>query len=390
MGSRRVSRCAAAAIACAAFAFGAVACGDESASVTTAPEPTADLYVSPTGSDTGAGNASDPFASFTRALAAARSGDVIEVAGGEYPLQSLWRPSEQETPPIVLRPAPGAEVVLDGLQFDDVDDVEIRDMTTTGWYIGEGSERVTLRGVRSRGSGSFITSADDIRIIGGSIGPVDSSDGLQIKSSTDGRDPTGILIDGLDMHDITREREPTNHVDCVQVGASVDLVIRNSRFQRCATQGIFLRPFGGGSIRNVLIENNWVGEILEGTSGIIVDEDVGPGADVRVRHNSVTAGLRVEPPGTRVTANIAPMQPYGCVAGVIYRHNVWSNATCGATDRSGPPGFVDPAAFDLRLQAGAVAINAGDPNEAPATDIDGVARPQGDTPDAGASEHTTG
>lgn len=390
MGSARGFRCGAVVIACATFAFGVVACGDEGQSETVPPEPTADLYVSSTGSDDGAGTAAAPFASFTRALAAARSGEVVEVAGGEYPLQSLWRPAESELPAVVIRPAQGERVVLAGLQLDDVDDVEIHDMTTTGWYIGESSERVTFKGVHSRGSGSFITSADDIRIIGGSIGPVDSSDGLQIKSSTDGPNPTGILIDGLDMHDITRRREPTNHVDCVQVGGAVDLVIRNSRFQNCATQGIFLRPFGGGTIRDVLIENNWVGEILEGTSGLIVDEDVGPGANVRVRNNSVVQGLRVEPAGVRVIANIAPMQSYGCVAGVIYRYNIWSDATCGSTDRSGPPGYVDVAAFDLNLRAGAAAIDAGDPEDAPDTDIDGVARPQGAKPDAGASEYIPG
>lgn len=350
----------------------------------------ADLHVAPDGSDDGLGTSVDPFASLERALAAARAGDVVEVAAGEYPPQELWRPTREPGAPVVIRPAQGADVVLGGLRLDEVRDVEIRHVTTTGWYVGEGSARVTLREVHARGAGTFITSAEDVRVIGGSVGPVDSRDGLQIKGATDGRDPERILVDGLEIRDITRRGEPSNHVECVQVGGVVDLTIRNSRFHRCGTQGLFLRPFGGGSIRDVLIENNWVGEIQEGNSGVIVDEDVGPDAGIVVRNNSLIAGMRVEPASARVVGNIAMMQSFGCVDGVVYRHNLWSEAACDPTDRSGAPEFVDPAGFDLRLGPSSAAIDAGDPSDAPDADIDGIARRQGAAPDAGASEYVAG
>jgi hypothetical protein len=51
-----------------------------------------------------------------------------------------------------------------------------------------------------------------------------------------------------------------------------------------------------------------------------------------------------------------------------------------------PPGFVDAEGFDLRLAAGSAAIDAGDPDDAPTTDILGRPRPLGDAPDAGAHE----
>jgi uncharacterized repeat protein (TIGR01451 family) len=52
------------------------------------------------------------------------------------------------------------------------------------------------------------------------------------------------------------------------------------------------------------------------------------------------------------------------------------------------PRFVDPASGDYHLAAGSPAIDAGTPNGAPALDIDGDARPQGDGYDIGADEYS--
>ena len=49
-----------------------------------------------------------------------------------------------------------------------------------------------------------------------------------------------------------------------------------------------------------------------------------------------------------------------------------------------PFGWVNPAAYDFRLNSGSPAINAGDPNDAPARDREGNAR--NGVPDAGAYE----
>ena len=58
----------------------------------------------------------------------------------------------------------------------------------------------------------------------------------------------------------------------------------------------------------------------------------------------------------------------------------------GSHDKVAPSGFRNAAAVDFHLNAGAAAIDAGDPANAPATDIDGDARPAGSAPDAGADE----
>ena len=74
-------------------------------------------------------------------------------------------------------------------------------------------------------------------------------------------------------------------------------------------------------------------------------------------------------------------------AGVTADYNVWyAGAKVGSHDKVAPSGFVNAAALDFHLKTGAAAIDAGDPAGAPATDIDGDARPQGGVPDAGADE----
>jgi hypothetical protein len=70
-------------------------------------------------------------------------------------------------------------------------------------------------------------------------------------------------------------------------------------------------------------------------------------------------------------------------------YNVWSDASCSATDLKTPNlGFVEatPGAFDLHLRATSAAVDRGDPSSYPAGDIDGESRPLGAAPDAGADE----
>ena len=388
------SRAAAAAIgvAAAVLLVASGGCGgsggsaEEATSTAAKPLPSAHLFVAPDGSDQGTGDRDQPLRTLEAAHAAAAPGDIVEVAGGDYPVQDWTAPARGPTDPVVFQAAPGEEPRFAYLRLRDVDDVELRDVATEGWYIDSGSERVTLREVRSSVNGNFITSASDVAVIGGTIGPVDSSDGIQVKRAEGLPNPRRILIDGLRMSDITRRAEPDRHVDCIQFGAGEEVVITGARFDGCATQGVFLRPFGGGVIRDVLIENNWFGSVPEGFSGLIVDEDVGPGAGVVVRYNSSLTGMRIEPEGAQVVANIAPLEQASCRDGVVYRTNLWSQARCDGSDHAGDPAFVDAAALDLRLGPSSPAIDRADPADATARDIEGTTRPRGDAPDIGAWE----
>jgi hypothetical protein len=140
---------------------------------------------------------------------------------------------------------------------------------------------------------------------------------------------------------------------------------------------------------NVVIENNWFDD--PGGNSIMFRSDTGQVlTNYTLRYNAFLSALFAEVPGTwtnfNVVGNISPMNPWGCDAGLNYSHNVFSNTTCGATDKQAAPGFVNAGAFDLHLATGSAAVNAGDPAQYPGEDIDGQSRPMGSAPDAGADE----
>ena len=368
------------------------ACGSDSPSgdegqTTTSTAPPAARFVTPDGSDSGSCSADDPCLTFDRAYHTASPGESVEVAAGSYPAQTITADASKAGKPfVVIRPAAGAAVKTAYLEFDDVNRLEVRDVQTSGWYVRPGSDGVTLRNVLSRGAGSFITGASNVRVIDSEISGVDSTDGLQVKASGEvGGQPRDIVLDGLSVHSIRRDAEPSAHVECVQFTAGVRVRIRNSRFVDCSTQGVFFKEDLGGVIDDVVVENSWFGIIPTGTSTLIFDDGV---ANMVARYNSFAQSPRLgggEDVGAiSVYGNAGELS--GCSPGVVYRHNVWAAAACDATDLTADPGFVNAAQFDLRLTETSAAIDQGDPESYPATDIDGHPRPLGSAPDAGAVE----
>ncbi|MGD9570366.1 MAG: Ig-like domain-containing protein [Thermoleophilia bacterium] len=352
------------------------------------PEPppagVASVFVAPGGSDAAACTAGAPCASLDRAYRVADPGDVVQVAAGSYGSQTIaLDATKTSSADVVIRPAAGAAVNLSYLRVYGRH-VEVRGVTTNGWYLYPGAKDVTLRDVVSN-EAAFITSADDVSIVGGEIRGVDSRDGLQVKVASSGyAEPRNLLIDGLFIHDITRVSDPTSHVECVQFTAGVGVTIRNSRFLDCGTQGVFFKEGLGGQIDDVMIENNFFGK-LSGYNTLIFDDGV---SRMTARYNSFAKAPRLGS-GTGTSAITA----YGnagelasCGSGVTYRYNVWSGAACGTGDLKASPGFVNADGFDLRLAAGSAAIDRGDPANRPASDIFGTARPKGGAPDAGAHE----
>lgn len=389
----------------------------------------ADLYVSSTGSDAGACTAITPCASFARAYQVASPGDFVDVSGGTYGGQSL-NSLPAKSAVVTFRPLAGAAVVLGGLDVQNTNNVEVQDMQTRGWSI-EGADNVTYRGIRSLNvtdpnsgaSGGYIGSASNVRILGGEIAYIDPGDGLHMNEHLDkgGHQNTNILIDGLFMHNLSRHTSSSFHTDCLQTGSAVNLVIRNSRFDQCGTQGLFLDAYDKGQCNNLVIENNWLGSADDGYNSLIV----GHCSNVTVRYNSFTQPPRVDESSDPIP-NQTSLGNISFVGNVIvglsgdsckslaqdsrvteFSYNVSDDAggggshpSCpGAThhkiDRGLADEFVvgndsDPLAWDLHLKAGASAIDAGDPGDYPATDWDGGPRPTGSAPDAGADEFGSG
>jgi hypothetical protein len=361
------------------------------------------VYLSPSGSDSAACTEAGPCRSFDRGYRVSPAGGDVQLVGGSYGAQALANiPAKGSAAKVTFHPAPGATVTTGYLNVANTDNVEIDSVTTSGWGIRDGSAHVILRDVKALdvSSGGYFGGSDDVQIIGGEIGRVDPEDGIHFNNA--GGTNTNITIDGLFEHDLTRDRDPSAHDDCIQTGDVTNLVIRNSRFFNCGTQGLFLNPYNGGVTKNIILENNWFGTAQLGYNIVYVGEAQG----VTMRNNSFTGGMYVDGPtssGVTMVNNMLNVDAYTCQtlasASDLFDYNLSPNTCSGAKHHLVKAGLVaqytngsttDAAAFDLHLKAGATAIDEGSPTGSAANDFDRQARPIGGAPDIGADEYGTG
>jgi len=240
----------------------------------------ASLFVSPGGSDAGACTRATPCRSFDRAYHRARAGQVVEVAGGTYPSQSLSAaPGKSSSAHVVFRPAPGGTVTmggrltlrgvthltLTGFRFPRSDpdfellldgcntDVSLVNSSGRRFFILEGNSQITFAG----GSwGGYGTPGDEDSAIGtaGPSGPERSCGG---KPAGPARQ---IVFDHVTFHDVFWNVPDTNwggsHPDCFEINGYVDgVTIRNSTFTRCGNT--FLSIYTDqGPVRNVVVAND--------------------------------------------------------------------------------------------------------------------------------------
>lgn len=327
--------------------------------------------------------------SFDRAYAVAVPGETVWVAGGSYPGQAIASHGARSTPAVVFRPRPGDVVRMTGQLDIYASRLEIQDFRIdSNWYIRPGAFDITMRDVDV--DKLFITSASQVRVLGGDVGPADSSDSQIKASNTSGAAvPEDILIDDVTFHDFTRNADPTAHVECLQFGAGRRVTVQNSRFINCETQGLFFRSWGGtAKISDLLIENNYFDATTVGYYSLVVADMAGQTYEnVVVRNNTALQPLRVDAGsavGVRFVGNLGVMSPQRCLSGQVFSHNVWQGAACSTSDRNvSGLGLTDAASHDYRLMATSPAIDAGDPLDHPLEDFEGQLRA---VPDAGADE----
>ncbi len=353
------------------------------------------MWVSTTGSDSNCArlDPSRPCQTLSRANRVAQPGDQVEIAAGAYPAQDvLDDPTKTSETDVIFRPAPGADVVVDDIDVW-ADHIEFRRLRiNVDFYAKCGSDDVTLRGSKARLF--FIRSAKRISLIDTEFGP--SDDISQIGHTEECQfAPENIVLDQVYMHDFTN---PNTHMECVTIQAANNIVVRNSRFQRCQDFDIFIKPRAPVlSYTNMVFENNWLAKPAPtGSAAISLSLPDGGSkmTNITFRNNSFNASLIVKPEidysNVLFVGNIGTTIGTGCnEAGVTVAYNVWSNdSSCGPTDIHAPTGYVDAANFDYHLVPGAAAINRGSPTDFPAHDIDRQARPMGGRADAGADERS--
>jgi hypothetical protein len=381
--------------------------------------------------------ASAPCRTFDRAYRAALPGQVVQVAGGMYPPQTLLYDAAKEgaTQHVVFQPAAGANVTIDGnIDISDhrlikgASHLTVRNMTLLGDVnlegcgVAEGEQcpsdptsgtnDLTFQNLRVKGSVAFLChSCSNVEILGGTWGPdsyAPCSGSLhpEVSPASDSinfvklKRPNHILIDGARFQNFAR-CSVDDHTECLQFEPADYVTIRNSIFTKCDTitlaffdslAGDSKSPAGYAAPDHILLENNFIDQSYDATGGPTYNALQFNGCtNCVIRNNSWLQNTHL-PSGDDVAINILVVGNAGsqvdCGAdGITFSHNVFEGVACGPTDKNVTSlGFANPLALDLHLLATSPAIDAGDPANFPATDIDGRRRPLGLGPDAGAHE----
>lgn len=301
------------------------------------PEP--DLFVSPGGSDAGACTREAPCASFARAHELAAPGDVVEVAAGTYPGQTLSPLPVSGPPAVVFRPPPGQRAVLTGPLLVSASHVTVERISAPVLHTRGGAHQVYLDLDLDL---FFIDGTQDVSIVGGDVGPSDNHDS-QLRS-VGGLVPTRVSITGVHFHDAGKT-DPGAHVECLQIGSGIDVVISGNRFSRCSDHDLFIRSWGtaNGSphpLRGFRIEGNVFERPTRGFYSLRLAQTGGwPCESFVVENNRAFADMYTdcEARDVRFAGNVQPsMSPKICGAapGTVWERNLYASGTpCGPGDR---------------------------------------------------------
>jgi hypothetical protein len=403
------------------------------------------LAVSLAGSDSNDCSQSAPCRTFDRAYHAAEPGQVVVVAGGTYPSQTLLydegKAGVKRLPHVVFRPAAGAKVTITGdLSISDTRTVKgasrvtFRDLTILenvnlegcGVPDGEqcpppataGTSHLTFDHLRVKGPVALLChSCDNVKILGGVWGPdtylpCNGSLHPEVSPTYDAttfvklKRPNHILIDGARFQNFARCKS-SDHTECLQFEPADYVTIRNSVFTKCDTitlafftslAGDSKSPAGFAAPDHILLENNFFDHSYDASGGPTYNAlQIGECTNCVIRNNSwlQNALLPRNPPGGEISrnnvvaGNVGPQSDCGN-GGITFSHNVFRGIACGPTDKNVRYlGFVNAAKMNLHLRADSPAVNAGDPRRSTLRDIDGQRRPLR-RPDAGADEYRPG
>jgi hypothetical protein len=361
-----------------------------SGSTAACPVVAADHYVSTSGNDGGPCTQAAPCATFARAYSVSSGGQTISVAPGSYPGQTIPNDPSKSAAHVVFlgNGASTGEIIV------STSHLTLENFNTGGWTASQGTNDLTFQNVNISHGEFFVNSASNVSVIGGVVDGAGQYwvNGNQVKTmSSTAPVPSGILFDGVTIQNYRRDPASSDHVDCLHVMSVDGLTIRNSRFANCEAFDVLFTMFLGPTPTNILIENNFFR--CCGSGFYSVQLGGGHGEDfhnVTIRNNSSDKDMTVGT--TNLVSNVAFYNNDvpgigGCTRnGVTADYNVLFEAStqCGPHDLLAASGFVGGG--DLHLSGGAPAINAALASQAPATDIDGQARPQGPAPDIGADE----
>jgi hypothetical protein len=387
------------------------------------------LWISAKGSDANPCSRAQPCASFARAFRMARPGQVVEVAGGAYPEQTItFASGRRGSEHVVFRPRDDERVVVGGLRLgsgaDARDGPEGLSIERMAIGTADGKQRTVsaLEGTRSvvlrdlDAANFYLDGVKDFAIRGGDWGPcTTTSTDTQSNEAVDGCSNSkidgnaandDITIEDAVFHDYRIVPGSGAHFECMIVFGGTDITIRRNKFYNCEFYDIFIQDLSGLAFDGLTIENNWFDAPWNGSGA--QDRPVALALsprgrafhDVLIRFNSfLDSGMSLndDQDGTRyssfrVVGNIARSYWAGCYPSVEFRFNLWIGSVCDGTDRSVASfpyaGAVKGPAADYRLTEGpAVDLVPGGASDTMLDrDIDSNRRPSGRARDAGAHE----
>jgi Domain of unknown function (DUF4214) len=271
----------------------------------TTPPPAsgAGLFVSP--GARGNCSAASPCGSINDAYQAARSGDVIQVAGGTYPGETIHGRGDATgfSRHVTVRPAPGASVRVGSLEVNG-SRLRFEGLQVSGHVqVNSGVRFVDL--VRLTVNGSvYVASANDILVADSTIRPSVDNDGLQIKPRNSSYPrPERVVVRGNTIGPIVAS-PGTTHIDGIQLIASLDVLIESNNITRCASQCII----GGAGNQNLRVADNRI-ELSSNNGGYnAINLQNIPNLKI-VRNNIVHGAVELNPsdPGLLLDGNTIPL-----------------------------------------------------------------------------------
>ena len=351
---------------------------------------TANLFMSPTGSDSN--TCASPAAAcktFDGAFLKARSGYVVELAGGTYSAGSIAnRPAI--TSAVTFQPAAGSTVLLSSdldIEASHVHVIGVKSAGTGNPASGPDNSRVSLSVCENAcatplidvyvegfsGKSAFIRSSG-VTIEGGEFGNYDPcadapatsptspnrqnpEDVFRIWGATGAAStPTNVVVDGTLIHDDEDHHDSSGacpgatngsageHVDCLQAQGGVNITIQNVVMWNCATSNIQAQPFNGTTMSNWTVQNNFFGKVLHpGNSVVLGGGASGSSCTSIVLRYNVIAGPQPNASGC-ATSGIGDISAYGNIflsdatalgTNVNYAWNVFSAGTTAALNTTG-------------------------------------------------------
>lgn len=393
-------------------------------------------WVSPTGSDvSGDGSQANPWKSLQYAADHVTAGDYVIALPGKYWGMNLTTDGKSDAR-ITFHGMPGAEidepypgqqdgVNLEGADFVTIEGFYIHDMPRAG-LRSVNNDGVILRSNKSDHNskwGILTGWSDNIVVESNEVSGSQIEHGIYISNSSDGAVIRNNIVWGNRDSGIqfnADRRQPGDGIQSnnliegnviygngVGGGAALnfdglqDSVIRNNLLYDNHAGGIvlYVSDAADASKNNVLVNNTviqaadarWALLMANGSSGNVVTNNI------LLNRNPGRGSVTVDSASLPAVSDRNIVSNLWQLNGSNSTYAQWQTFSSGQDANSiviPQPGvlaamqglFVDPAANDFHLKAGAAAIDAGGAANAPATDVYGHARSSGSGVDIGAFE----